>query len=358
MVFDTPHDLGLHMALHSNQQPGTSSRLVPSIGVIREVGKDELNAPLPGHFSTIWWRENKDVALRERPDHGYPWASPALSQAIYALLRGELLDSSRRESEGFPSRNTNSGGYAFLPLPQPRAGRRGKYAALVIDCEMVAIEDNVQDLVSVSVVDFLTGRVVLNSLVQPTGRVRDWRMRVTGVNPAVLRAAKQDPNQTVLAGWPEARARILALADAETVLIGHALPNDLKILRIAADRVADSVVLVAQAAFGRDVDRFPRRWGLKTACQELIGVEVQRKRAAHDPLEDALATRELLVWCLTHPEQLALWGREARRKYEIEAEERRERQRIEALKRAEEKKRLEEEAEAEAAKGMLVAVAM
>ncbi|KAI0531898.1 ribonuclease H-like domain-containing protein [Xylaria digitata] len=351
------------MALHINHQPEAIAHLGPSTETMREAGKDEMNVPLPGHFSTTWWRESKEVALRERPDYGYPWTSPALSQDVYALLRAELLDSCRRKSEGFPSvaqRNTNprnAAGNTPLPLPQPSPGRRGRYAALVVDCEMVAIENNMQDLVSISVVDFLTGNVVLNSLVQPTARVRDWRMRMTGVNPAILRAAKQDPGRTVLAGWPEARKRILALVDAETVLIGHALPNDLKILRIAADRVVDSVVVVAQAAFGRSTDRFPRKWGLKNACQELIGVEVQRGRAAHDPLEDALATRELLIWCLTHPEQLLLWGGEARHKYEVEAEERRERQRIAALKRAEEKKKLEE-AEVEAARGMLVAVAI
>ncbi|RWA08070.1 hypothetical protein EKO27_g7020, partial [Xylaria grammica] len=73
--------------------------------------------------------------------------------------------------------------------------------------------------------------------------------------------------------------------------------------------------------------------------------EVQKKRAAHDPLEDALATRELVIWCLANPARLLEWGAAARAKYEKEAEERRERQRIEALKKAEEKRRLEEAAE-------------
>ncbi|KAI0414657.1 ribonuclease H-like domain-containing protein [Xylaria grammica] len=363
-VFDTPHSLSLHKTLHKSHQSEAVAKIPgsgPDAEVIRQFGEMELNASQLGHSSTARWRGSEGAALKQRPDHAYPWVSPAQTGGIYAQLHSEVLDRSRRASEGFPfpgqikpkSRDFSVSNLPQSP-PEPSAGRAWGYAALVLDCEMIALEDQVQDLISLSVVDFLSGAVVLNALVQPTGRVKDWRSRVTGVNPAVLRAAKEDPRQTVLRGWPEARERIFAVADAHTVFIGHALPNDLAILRIATDRAVDSVVLTAQAAFGRAAPRFPRKWGLKSACAELLGVEVQKKRAAHDPLEDALATRELVIWCLANPARLLEWGAAARAKYEKEAEERRERQRIEALKKAEEKRRLEEEAEG----GMEVALAI
>ncbi|KAI1427613.1 ribonuclease H-like domain-containing protein [Xylaria sp. FL1777] len=382
-VFETAHGLDLHKTLHKNHRPEppiskpappkpASGRgiEIPHISGQMNHTETSVTTPHPSHFSTRWWRESGDMeaALRERPNHGYKWASPALSEAVYTLLESEILDSERRRSEGFPllsplrqyERRTaaNTGNRARtasanshpLPLPQPSPFRRGPtYAALVLDCEMVELDDGAQDLVSVSAVDFLSGRIVLHSLVQPTGRVRNWRTRVTGVTPRVLSEAKsmskdnenEKGNQKgegmatpVLRGWPEARERILAVVDASTILVGHALPNDLKMLRIAADRVVDSAVLTARAAFGA-VDKFPRRWGLKSACRDLVGVDVQMRRA-HDPLEDALATRELVLWCLTHPARLLEWGHGARGEYLRLVEVRRELQRAEAKRKAEE----------------------
>ncbi|KAI3334589.1 ribonuclease H-like domain-containing protein [Ustulina deusta] len=386
-VFATATGLRQHKTQHKNHQPegavsapatnpGTEALRSPS-----QSGHAETATPTPhqSHFSPTWWRDGSDVdaALQQRPNHGYPWASPALTDGVYALLRASLLDGARRKSERFPSRSPHEGptnNVSFNPFadnhprhpPKPSNRRRGPvYAALVIDCEMVELQDHVQDLVSVAAVDFLSGAVVLNTLVQPTGVVKDWRTRVTGVSPAVLRAAKQQHGNdsgsgngsgsgsgsgsaTVLRGWRAARDKIFAMTDANTVFVGHALPNDLRILRIAADHVVDSVVLTARAAFadGGPDARFPRRWGLGIACRELVGVDVQTGRA-HDALEDALATRELVIWCLTHPAGLLAWGAEARVTYEREAEARRERQKAEARRKAEERKRLAEEEEEE-----------
>lgn len=274
----------------------------------------------------------------------------------------ELLTPRRRGLEGFPTLATIITSpprslelFAIadnkpLPLPSPDpTGARKTYAALVVDCEMVELADRIVDLIRVSVVDFLTGEIVLNHLVQPTGSVKDWRSRVSGVDGAILRAAKTDPRATVLRGWPEARSRIFAVSDARTVFIGHALPNDLKILRIAADRVVDSIVLTAHAVFGSSVNGngpFPRTWGLKSGCKALLGVDIQARAAAHDPLEDALATRELVVWCLTHRDALREWGVTARVEFEKAAEARRLKQIAEAEERR--RHRLAEEAEAEA----------
>ncbi|TGJ83791.1 hypothetical protein E0Z10_g4943 [Xylaria hypoxylon] len=341
MVFYAPNGLTLHKALNKNHRPQLAA-VEPSPSPDTKEAEPKLD-----HFSTVWWRGSAEVALMERPDYGFAWTSPALTEGFYTLLLSELLDSDRRASEGFPiagQRSIKSANTKFprssvnnTPLcpPEPSASLPRAYAALVIDCEMVELEDHVQDLVSISVVDFLSGRIVLGSLVQPISRVKDWRTRVTGVHPSILRTAKQDPSKTVLQGWPEVREKIFAIADSNTVFVGHALPNDLKILRIATDRVVDSVALTAYAAFGRSVAKFPRRWSLKTACEELMGVEVQMKYCPHDPLEDALATRELIIWCLTHPARLLEWGDTVRVNHEIVVEERRERQRIEALKRAE-----------------------
>ncbi|KAI1117871.1 hypothetical protein F5Y14DRAFT_402286 [Nemania sp. NC0429] len=351
-IFDSPNALKRHKTLHKTLPPATSM--------------SASNTPeVQPHFSTKHWREsdNPELALRSRPGHNYTWASPALSgEVVHALLVAELLTLRRRGLEGFPTTATMIPGPARpsltiaaadnrpLPLPRPDpTGARKTYSALVVDCEMVELADRVVDLVRVTVVDFFTGAIVVNNLVQPTASVKDWRSRVSGVDGAILHAAHRDPEATVLQGWPEARARIFAVADADTVFVGHALPNDLKILRIAADRVVDSLVVTAHAVFGvvgSGSGSFPRTWGLKSGCKALLGVDVQPRAAAHDPLEDALATRELVIWCLTHPDALREWGIAARAEFDKAEEARRRKQIAEAEERR--RKRQEEEAKAEA----------
>lgn len=294
-----------------------------------------------------FWSESDDTtaALANRPDHGFSWVSPTLSDNVQELLAAELLSQSQRDNSGFPtmpawytpagnkSRNVlKASGINKRPLPRPSstnsssAAQPKYYAALVVDCEMVELVDHTTDLVRVSVIDFFTGESVLDNLVQPTARVKDWRSRVSGVDPALLRAAHHDPSQTVLKGWPDAQARILAVSDTSTIFIGHALANDLKVLHIAADRVVDSLVLVAQAAFGRHRERFPRSWSLRTACEQLPRISIQKSRCAHDPREDTLATRELVIWALTHPKDILTWGARMKTEHEKKEEERREKE--------------------------------
>ncbi|KAI2624486.1 ribonuclease H-like domain-containing protein [Xylaria nigripes] len=323
-----------------------------------ESNPDDTTQTSLTHFCPYYWRDGSesDTVLQNRPDCEYPWASPALSETVHSLLALELLDDHRLRSEGFPLlpplfkygrviRFADSRTARSPPESDPNSRTR-KYAALVIDCEMVELVDHVSDLVRISVVDFITGDVLLNTLVKPVGAVKQWRTRVSGVHPGMLRAAKADPNTTVLKGWPEAREKIFALADENTIFIGHALSNDLKVLRIASERVVDSLVLTAQAAFGSSIKRFPRMWSLKSACKELMNIDIQRGRAAHDPLEDALAARELIIWCLTHSAALLAWGYDGRTAFEEITTVRRAKQLVEARKKAQEAacKRAEEAA--------------
>ncbi|KAI0460629.1 hypothetical protein F5B21DRAFT_452565 [Xylaria acuta] len=89
--------------------------------------------------------------------------------------------------------------------------------------------------------------------------------------------------------------------------MGHDLPNDMAALRFEPERVVDSRVLTAQAVYGKSVAKFPSSWGLQEMCSDLMGIDIQ-PRAKRDTLEEALATRELILWCLTHPDELKKWG--------------------------------------------------
>ncbi|KAI0150834.1 ribonuclease H-like domain-containing protein [Xylariaceae sp. FL1272] len=271
-----------------------------------------------------------------------PWVSPAQPLTIYGALLNELLSEKQMKDAKFPypgerwQQNTESNVPMAVQrvalMPKASSNQRIKYKALVIDCEMVTTRGppsspNINDLISVAIVDFVSGDVVLHCLVQPTAYVTNWNFRYTGVNPAILKAAKGDPNQQVLRGWPAARTKIFEFADENTLFLGHAVHNDLRILRICTDKVVDSLVLTAHAAFGKDGDGPNRTWGLKGLCKELLGIEIQKKKSGHDCLEDAFATRQLIIWCLTQPEKLKAWGKKSKEAFDKEFAKRQEEQR-------------------------------
>ncbi|KAJ8106361.1 hypothetical protein OPT61_g9589 [Boeremia exigua] len=93
--------------------------------------------------------------------------------------------------------------------------------------------------------------------------------------------------------------------DSHTILVGHALHYDLAALGIQHSATVDSAVL-AKAAVGK---RGGREWGLKTLCKELLNTTIQDHGGrGHDAVEDALAAREVVLWCLKHGEELKAWG--------------------------------------------------
>lgn len=281
------------------------------------------------HFSASRGHDSKVKKGSGTPSNPrrYKWVSRPVSSDVYALLESHILDSSRRAAERFPVapaeldfeplknlpdtlNPNNPDNQTPPPASDPDDPRTRKtYAALAIDCEMVAMKGREQGLVRIGVVDFFTGKIVLNSIVRPSGPVTDWRKDVTGFNKDRMMMATRKGK--VLSGWEAVREKIFDVTSSETIFVGHALANDLRVLRIATDRVVDSMVMMSRAACG-DVPKFPRNWGLKTACQELLNVAVQEKHRPHNAIEDAFATRELVLQCVLNPDKLADWAARTR----------------------------------------------
>ncbi|KAI0838697.1 ribonuclease H-like domain-containing protein [Hypoxylon sp. FL0890] len=330
MNFYRSYSLSFHRILYRTRH--ASRRLGPALSgatpcILYQNGSTVVTVTTARrrHFSAGAWHNGK-YSKREMAQWNPPktwklarrfkWSSPAVSDDMYAVLESYILDSSRRAADRFPvvpeSLDSDNPGHETPPLfPDPDSSRT--YNAVVIDCEMVAMKGREQGLLSIAVVDFFTGSIVLRSLVRPTGPVTDWRKGVTGFDKKKLTAAIRKGN--VLSGWEEVRKRIFDVTTCETIFIGHALANDLRVLRIATDRVVDSMAMMSRSVFG-DAKRFPRNWSLKTACKELLDVEVQESHQPHNPLEDALATRELVLQLVRNPDKLARWGALERLKLE------------------------------------------
>ena len=188
--------------------------------------------------------------------------------------------------------------YQAHALTPPRSSRKMKARAVALDCEMASVQEGGNEIVLLCAVDYLTGETLVDHLVQPTSRVIDWQTRWSGVTASMMADARS--KGTTLNGWRGARDALWQHIDAETVLVGHALQHDLSVLRMIHTRVVDSAILTRNAA-GPEC---ARTWALKTLCKDFLGIDIQnRGRKGHDCLEDALATRQLVLWCMQNPKE-------------------------------------------------------
>ncbi|KAI9768887.1 MAG: hypothetical protein M1839_003864 [Geoglossum umbratile] len=228
----------------------------------------------------------------------------------------------------------------FASTPSHSLQARKKCQAVALDCEMAGVKGATSEVVLLCAVDYLTGETLVNKLIKPSKRVVDWRTRVSGVTAEAMAAAIAQGQ--ALDGWQEARQELWSHVDADTVLIGHSLQNDLDVLRVVHTRVVDSAILARNAAGGR------RQWGLKSLCDELLGLEIQGyERKGHDCLEDTLAAREVVLWCTQNPQALEDWGRVKGEEEARKEEARREEAKKEKAKKAEAKEKEREESEKE-----------
>ncbi|KAL3418105.1 exonuclease [Phlyctema vagabunda] len=234
-----------------------------------------------------------------------------------------------------------------------RSPNTTKFRAVLLDCEMVGVFGGRSEVISICAADYFTGAVLLHRLVEPTQRVIAWRSSIHGISKSRMQAAISQASQgqdAVLTGWQEARSEMWKLIDDDTILVGHALQNDLDVLRMIHGRVVDSAILARDAVSSPSLSSSSsipqgRQWGLKTLCTDLLGLEIRDNPGhVHDCLEDVLATREVVLWCVHHPDSIQKWAVRIRREEE-EASRERQRKREEK-----EKKRDEEENESERAR--------
>lgn len=153
--------------------------------------------------------------------------------------------------------------------------RRGGVFAL--DTEMCYTTSGLE-LASVAVVA-ADGRLVYRALVRPAGRVVDHNTRFSGIRPRDLARATKTLR--------DVQNDILGFVGSDTILVGHALDNDLRVLKLLHGAVVDTVALYPHAR------GWPLRRSLRALAAELLGRSVQR--GTHSPLEDARAAMDLVL---------------------------------------------------------------
>ncbi|KAK2765044.1 hypothetical protein FQN54_008743 [Arachnomyces sp. PD_36] len=227
--------------------------------------------------------------------------------------------------------------YAHAPTYERVAVR--KSPAIALDCEMAGVlggqGEILSEVVRLCAVDYITGNILIDTLVVPFERIVQWRTKYSGVSSAMLFSARA--RGETLRGWKEARDELWRYMDENTILIGQSLNNDLTALRMVHTRVVDSAILTKTA-----VERHcARSWGLKTLADALLGLKIQTGKGGHDCLEDTLATREVVLTCTQSPEKLEAWA-EVERALIQEEKERREQEKKEKEEREKQEKEEQE----------------
>lgn len=164
---------------------------------------------------------------------------------------------------------------------------RNNPQTIAIDCEMCETQDpvtglkNHRALCRLSIVNGdNTDEVLLDTLVKPCWPVTDYRTWVNGIEKKHL--------ENVEFTIRHAQEFLMALCSEETVILGHAVYNDLAAMRMEHHCVVDSSFLF-------DVkDEADANPGLKDITKALLSMDMPK---THDSVNDALmAFRCLEVW--------------------------------------------------------------
>ncbi|MEW5319660.1 MAG: hypothetical protein WDW38_010802 [Sanguina aurantia] len=165
-------------------------------------------------------------------------------------------------------------------LPSGRVGEDERMVAL--DCEM-CITARGYDLTRATLVDS-EGKVLLDELCVPDIPITDYNTRYSGITEEML----ADCTNTL----GDIQARVMAIVGSETLLVGHALENDLRALRLTHARIVDTGTL------------FPHPRGLpyKTKLKILATKFLKRtiQESSHDSVIDAVTALDLAKLKIKH----------------------------------------------------------
>ncbi|KAI0750713.1 Rexo1 protein [Daedaleopsis nitida] len=154
---------------------------------------------------------------------------------------------------------------------------------VALDCEMIYTTGGMR-VARVSVVDS-SGKEVLDEFVRMDEGVEviDFNTRFSGINA--------ENSASAVLPLASIRKSLDDLINSRTIVIGHALENDLKTLRMIHHRCVDTAILFPHAAGP------PYRRALRTLVKEHLGQTIQSAGAAgHSSIEDSVATLDLVRW--------------------------------------------------------------
>jgi len=224
----------------------------------------------------------------------YHWGKPRSSSRKYSCC-GRRIKANSSGCETAPShvwrgilyeisgQHKDLEGFAKTRPPRNRAlPSDGNYGVYGLDGEMLFTTQGLQ-LCKITVVG-IDGKLVYETLVQPEDHIIDYNTRFSGVSAKDL---KRGPTKSL----KDVQNDLLGFINANTILIGHSLENDLRALKLVHMTVIDTS-LVFPHYYG-----MPFRRSLKSIVHSYLNREIQAENCGgHDSYEDARACIELMLW--------------------------------------------------------------
>jgi DNA polymerase III epsilon subunit-like protein len=161
-------------------------------------------------------------------------------------------------------------------------------------------------MIRLSALSWPESEELIDVLVRPVGEVLDLNTRFSGVsldqfnkaipfesnpeerNDSASEDGELEPELMKVESPAAARKLLLDRINHKTALIGHAIDNDLNVLRVIHPFVVDTVLLYPHPC------GLPARYGLKTLTNKYLQRDIQNLDTGHDSKEDAKATGELV----------------------------------------------------------------
>ncbi|KAM0645677.1 hypothetical protein ACHAO3_009226 [Verticillium nonalfalfae] len=219
-------------------------------------------------------------------------------------------------------------------IPECSSGPNLVHVAVALDCEMGTAYDNEVQIIRVTLIDYLTTKVLIDSLVWPDVAMAHLNTQYSGVTWQHLRQAKRDG--VCIMGTRAARNEVFKYIGPDTVVVGHGASSDLSALNWIHPAIVDSLIIESafqktqkkQEEAEREAEKAERQWfedgpgpsayvetpgenekeekkkqssqrgklTLKTLSRERLRRQIQMGRRGHDSLEDALAARDIVHW--------------------------------------------------------------
>lgn len=188
------------------------------------------------------------------------------------------------------------------------------------------------ELIRISVIDYFSRAILLDSLVWPDAKMAHYNTRFSGVTRYAMENARR--RRTCIFGRANARKAVWKFVGPDTIVVGHAGHGDLTSLRWIHPTVIDTLIIETnnrppppekkcsevEAGVEKDTetglntpaenvpphnkgsgdDRQKSKEGgglsLKALALQRLNRNIQLKGQGHDSLEDAIATRDVLHW--------------------------------------------------------------
>lgn len=146
-----------------------------------------------------------------------------------------------------------------------------------IDCEMCYTEEGLE-LTKITVID-LYGNLVYDTLVKPKKEIIDYNTKFSGIT--------EEQMSNVTMTLEQVQQDLLTFIHTETILLGHNLASDFRMLRLLHTNVVDTTAMCPHP------DGFPYCMGLKTLARKSLDRNIQKD--THDSLEDARAVVDIVL---------------------------------------------------------------